>query len=266
MIACMKLQIVGGGKMGEALLAGVIRSEWAQPHEVCVVELNDDRLRALETSYPEVATSQTVLANVDGLIAVKPQYVAEAAGALGRVGVARVLSVAAGITTAAIEQAAPAVRTVRCMPNTPALVGAGASAIASGSTATEDDLSWAESILSAVGLVVRVEESELDAVTGLSGSGPAYVFRMAEALMSAGRSQGLDPAVADALTRQTLLGAARLLAESGEDPAVLRQNVTSPGGTTAAGLAVLENENFLELIQGVVDAAVKRSRELGSGD
>ncbi len=262
----MKLQIVGGGKMGEALLAGVIRSSWAEPSAVAVVELNEARHGELAESYPGVVVSATAHAEVDALIAVKPQYVADVATSLGQIGVRRVLSVAAGVTTATMEAAAPDTRIVRCMPNTPALVGAGASAIAAGSTATDDDLSWAESILSAVGLVVRVDEAELDAVTGLSGSGPAYVFRLAEALMQAGRAQGLSPEIADALTRQTLLGAARLLSESGDDPGVLRENVTSPGGTTAAGLAVMADENFVELIERVVEAAVRRSVELGSSD
>ena len=149
------------------------------------------------------------------------------------------------------------------MPNTPALVGEGASAIAGGALATAEDLDWAESILGSVGLVVRVDETELDAVTGLSGSGPAYVFHLAEGLVAAGIAQGLSPEVADALTRQTLLGAATLLSTSGEDPAVLRQNVTSPGGTTAAGLAVFAEADLVGLVEDVVRAATERSIELG---
>ena len=149
------------------------------------------------------------------------------------------------------------------MPNTPALVGEGASAIAPGSAAQPEDLEWARSILEAVGTVIVVDEADLDAVTGLSGSGPAYVFRLAEALRAAGISQGLNPDTADALTRQTLLGAATLLTSSGEDPGQLRKNVTSPGGTTAAGLAVLDEADFMGLVDRVVEAATRRSRELG---
>ena len=149
------------------------------------------------------------------------------------------------------------------MPNTPALVGVGAAAIAPGSAASAEDLDWARGILEAVGTVAVVSETDLDAVTGLSGSGPAYLFRLAEALRAAGTAQGLDPATADALTRQTLLGAATLLASSGEDPGRLRENVTSPGGTTAAGLAVMDSSDFMGLIDRVVDAATERSRELG---
>lgn len=262
----MLLQIVGGGKMGEALLAGVIRSGWAEPSDLAVVEMNEERRQGLASTYPGIVVASTPNAEVDALIAVKPHFVADVAASLSACGVERILSVAAGVTTTSMGHAAPGARIVRCMPNTPALVGAGASAIAAGPTATDDDLAWAESILSAVGLVVRVTEAELDAVTGLSGSGPAYVFRLAEALVQAGKAQGLSDEVADVLTRQTLLGAARLLSESGDDPAVLRQNVTSPGGTTAAGLAVMADENFVELIERVVEAAVRRSEELGSAD
>jgi pyrroline-5-carboxylate reductase len=150
------------------------------------------------------------------------------------------------------------------MPNTPALVGQGAAAIAGGVHADDADLEWASSILSAVGLVVTVDEADLDAVTGLSGSGPAYVFHLAEALIAAGIAEGLAPDTADALARQTLLGAATLLSESGEDPAVLRTNVTSKGGTTAAGLAVFAEADFVGLVADVVRAATDRSRELGA--
>ena len=162
-----------------------------------------------------------------------------------------------------MESAAPGAHVIRAMPNTPALVGQGASAIAGGSLATEEDLDWAASILGAVGLVVRVDESDLDAVTGLSGSRPAYVFHLVEGLIAAGVAQGLSPEVADVLARQTLLGAATLLIESGESPAVLRENVTSPGGTTAAGLAVFGAADLVGLVGKVVQAATERSVELG---
>jgi len=250
--------------MGEALLGGVLSSGWASPSDIAVVELSEDRRVELAASYPEIAVGETVHNDLDALVAVKPQYVDGVVASLGKAGSPRLLSVAAGITTASMEAAAPECRVVRCMPNTPALVGQGASAIAGGSQTTEADLDWAESILSAVGLVVRVDEADLDAVTGLSGSGPAYVFHLAEGLTAAGVAAGLSPDIADALTRQTLLGAATLLSESGEDPAVLRTNVTSPGGTTAAGLAVFAEANFLGLVDDVVGAAKARSIELGS--
>jgi pyrroline-5-carboxylate reductase len=151
------------------------------------------------------------------------------------------------------------------MPNTPALVGAGAAAIAPGSRAEEADLAWAEQVLGAVGTVVRVSEGLLDAVTGLSGSGPAYVFLVAEAMVEAGVLVGLPRDVAQALAFQTLLGSARLLVESGESPEALRGAVTSPGGTTAAGLRVLEGRGVRAAFLDAVAAATERSRQLGQG-
>lgn len=259
----MKLQIIGGGKMGEALLGGMLSSGWASAAEIAVVELSEDRRTELASAYPGLVVGDAVHEGVDALVAVKPQYVEGVVASLGEAKSTRLLSVAAGITTASMEAVAPDCRVVRCMPNTPALVGEGASAIAAGSKALDGDLDWAESILSEVGMVVRVDEGDIDAVTGVSGSGPAYVFHMAEAMMAAGANAGLAPEVADALTRQTILGAATLLSQSGEDPAVLRQNVTSPGGTTAAGLAVFAEGDFVGLVDSVVKAAVARSVELG---
>ena len=250
--------------MGEALLGGVLSSGWCEASEAAVVEPSDTRRAELSSTYPGLDVGTEVHDGVDAIIAVKPQYVLDVARSLGSAGALRILSVAAGVTLTTMEAAAPNARIVRCMPNTPALVGAGASAIAGGALTEPSDLEWAESILGAVGIVVRVTEADLDAVTGLSGSGPAYVFRLAEALISAGIAEGLSPEIADVLTRQTLLGAAMLLSETGEDPGVLRENVTSPGGTTAAGLAVFEAADFGDLVHRVVAAAVARSVELGA--
>ncbi len=149
------------------------------------------------------------------------------------------------------------------MPNTPALVGAGAAAIAGGAAARPEDLDWARGILEAVGTVVTVSESALDAVTGLSGSGPAYVFLVAEALIDAGVLVGLTRPVAQQLAVQTLLGSARLLAETADEPATLRAAVTSPGGTTAAGLRALEAGGVRSAVLDAVVAATERSRQLG---
>jgi pyrroline-5-carboxylate reductase len=160
---------------------------------------------------------------------------------------------------------APGTAVVRAMPNTPALVGAGAAAIAGGTTATDDDLAWAESLLGAVGIVVRVKEPLLDAVTGLSGSGPAYVFLVAEALIDAGVLSGLPRDVSSALAIQTLLGAATLLAEGPDGPEALRAAVTSPGGTTAAGLRALEHHGVRAAFLDAVSAATERARQLGGG-
>ena len=264
MIAMARLQLIGGGKMGEALLVGLVSSGWASAHELHVVEPDARRRDAVAAAAPGVSVSSDAVFGADAVIAVKPDVVAAVLPALAAASIGRVLSIAAGVRTDAIEAGLPAgTSVVRAMPNTPALVGKGAAAIAPGSAAADEDLEWARGILEAVGTVVVVDEADLDAVTGLSGSGPAYMFQLAEALRTAGIAQGLDPAVADALVRQTLLGAATLLAESGEDPGRLRENVTSPGGTTAAGLAEFDDADFMGLIDRVVDAATRRSRELG---
>ena len=160
----------------------------------------------------------------------------------------------------------PGLSVVRAMPNTPALVGAGATAIAPGSSAGEDDLAWAESVLSSIGVVVRLPEHLLDAATGLSGSGPAYVFLVAEALIEAGVLEGLDREVARVLAVQTLLGAARMLDETGETAEQLRAAVTSPGGTTAAGLRALESRSVRAAFLEAVSAATARAKALGAGD
>ena len=174
------------------------------------------------------------------------------------------LSVAAGVSLASLESwLVEPVAVVRAMPNVAALVGAGAAAIAAGRAAGPDDLAWAQGVLEAVGTVVTVPEAALDAVTGLSGSGPAYVFLVAEALIDAGVLVGLSRPVASQLAVQTLLGSARLLSETGDEPATLRAAVTSPGGTTAAGLRALEAGGVRHAVLEAVVAATERSRELG---
>ena len=260
-----KLQFIGGGKMAEALLGGMIATGWAAAEEIHVVEPSAERQAILSDAYPSLSIGDAPAVGVDAVLAVKPQIAPEVFPGLAAASVPRLLSIAAGITTAAMEAALPkGTVVVRSMPNTPALVGQGMAAIAPGAHAGDDDLVWATSILSAVGRVVTVAESDLDAVTGVSGSGPAYVFHLAEALTAAGIAQGLSPEVADTLTRQTLLGAATLLSDSGEDPAQLRINVTSPNGTTQAGLEVMYERGFAEVIDAVVAAATARSAELGS--
>jgi pyrroline-5-carboxylate reductase len=175
-----------------------------------------------------------------------------------------VVSIAAGISTAIIEGALPeGTRVVRTMPNTPALVGAGATAIAGGRHATDADLALVETLFRSVGICVRVPEGQIDAVTGLSGSGPAYVFALIEALRDAGVREGLPEDTALSLATQTVFGAARLMLEGNEAPEVLRQRVTSPGGTTRAGLDALEAAGFTDAILAAVRAATCRSAELG---
>jgi pyrroline-5-carboxylate reductase len=175
-----------------------------------------------------------------------------------------VLSIAAGIPLEVIERAlGDGVRVVRAMPNTPALVRSGATALAAGTHATEQDMAIAEQIFAAVGVAVRVPEALMDAVTGLSGSGPAYLFAMVEALASAGESAGLPAEAAARLAHHTVVGAAKLLEHSGEPPATLRAKVTSPGGTTQAGLQRLVDRDFAGVVADAVACATERSRELG---
>lgn len=261
-----RLAVVGGGKMGQALLSGLLASGWAEAGDLAVVEVAETRRAELSLAMPGVDVRADVGPCEAAVVAVKPGDVPAACASLAAAGVRRVLSIAAGVPLAKLETwLGDDVAVVRAMPNTPALIGAGAAAIAPGAAATDDDLAWAEGILSAVGIVVRVSEALLDAVTGLSGSGPAYVFLVAEALVDAGVLVGLPRPLSTALTVQTLLGAARLLAESGDGPEVLRAAVTSPGGTTAAGVRALEARAVRAALAEAVVAATERSRELGEG-
>ena len=268
----MKLCVAGGGKMAEALIGGLLRTQWATAPEIGVIEIVEERRQHLQNAFPGIVVAPSCTEACQGdsfdvsdvLIAVKPQHVAEVAAELGAAGTQRALSIAAGVRLDALLAGFGAnARVIRAMPNTPALVGEGAAAIAASTTAEPTDVAWAEQILSAVGTVTVVEEHELDAVTGLSGSGPAYVFLLAEAMVAAGIEQGLAPDVADALARQTVLGAARLLADSPDDPAQLRANVTSPGGTTAAAIGVLQENSLEEIVGRAIAAATARSVELG---
>ena len=259
------LVVVGGGNMGEALLGGMLAAGWASPDQIAVVELIAERRAVLADRYPGVTVTDVIPPCQAALIAVKPHDVATACALAAVGGATRVLSIAAGITIAELEAAAgPGVRVVRAMPNTPALVGAAASAIAPGTTATDDDLMWADGILSSVGTVSVVPERLLDAVTGLTGSGPAYIMLVAEALIEGGVFVGLPRAIARQMVTQLLVGSARLLAETGELPEVLRANVTSPGGTTAAGLRALEDRSVRAAFIAAVSSATERGQALGA--
>ena len=260
------LAIVGGGNMGTALASGLLAGGIVAAKRLAVTETLADRRAQLADLLPGVAISESVPPCAAAVLAVKPPDVAGAATAAVTAGARRLLSIAAGVSIHQIEHAvdgltAHKVAVIRAMPNTPALVGEGASAISAGSAAAGDDLEWAEMILGGVGLVVRVGEGDLDAVTGLSGSGPAYVFLVAEALIDAAVDAGLSPDLASRLTTQLLVGSAALLAERG-DPAALRVMVTSPGGTTAEGLRVLEERAVRAAFVEAVQAATRRSREL----
>ncbi len=254
--------------MGEALAQGLIDAGW-DSDTIAIAEIDGERRRVLEERFPGVRVVPSpawAAADADVVvIAVKPGDVAAALEACAPIlpDHALVLSIAAGVTLAEVEAGAGDRPVVRAMPNTGALVGKGAAAISAGARADESHLELAERVLGAVGTVVRVPEAHLDAVTGLSGSGPAYVFLFAEAMTEAGVLVGLPRAIAAALVCQTLLGAATLLDETGESPEALRAAVTSPGGTTAAGLQALEAHGVRAAILDAVQVATARSRELG---
>ncbi len=258
-----RLVVLGGGRMGEALVAGLIASGWAPAGALAVVEERADQRLGLAERHPGLGVTEAVPAG-DGLVlAVKPSEAERAARAAAGIGFERVLSIVAGLTLAQLEGwLGGGVGVVRAMANTPALIGAGAAAIAGGAAASGQTLDWAEGILGAVGTVVRLPEHQLDAVTGLSGSGPAYLCLVAEALVEAGVAAGLSREVSRSLSLQTLLGSARLLAETGQEPEVWRAAVTSPGGTTAAGLRVLESRATRSAFIEAVAAATERSRQL----
>lgn len=258
------LAIVGGGNMGAALAGGLLAAGVVEASALAIVEVSAERRDVLTSMFPGVAIVPTVPACGSAVIAVKPPDVPVAARDAVAAGARRILSIAAGVTLRTIETACgDGVAVIRSMPNTPALVRQGASAIAAGASASDDDMQWAEHVLGSVGLVVRVPEAQLDAVTGLAGSGPAYLFLVAESLIDAGIAAGLPADVVDPLVRQLLVGSAALLAQ-GEPPADLRVKVTSPGGTTAAGLRVLGERDLHQAFVDAVAAATARSRELGA--
>lgn len=255
--------MIGGGNMGAALLGGMIDSGRFPATTLAVVERLDARRETLIEMFPGVQVSAEIPDAVAAVIAVKPNDAPAAVSAAVAGGAQRILSIAAGVTLATLERAAgDGVAVVRAMPNTPALVGKGASAIAAGAGADDTDLDWASDVLGSVGIVERLDEELLDAFTGVAGSGPAYVFLLAEALASAAVAEGFDVDVAERVVAQLLLGSATLL-DRDRDARQLRVNVTSPGGTTAAGLARFESAGFADIVADVVRAATARSRELG---
>jgi pyrroline-5-carboxylate reductase len=263
----MRVAVIGTGAMGGAILTGLLEAGWDAGHLVAV-DLSEERRTHFSDLGVATASNPSQLSACDVVVvATKPQHVLDAVEELNSLdfgGCACVLvSVAAGISTAAIEAVFVDKPVVRAMPNTPALVGAGMSAIAPGSLANCDHLARAEAVLGCVGQVVIVDESDIDAVTAVSGSGPAYAFFLAEAMEAAGVALGLDSDIARKIVTQTLLGAGTLLAQSRETATVLRERVTSPGGTTAAALATMREHNFEAIIYEAVVAAATRSKELG---
>jgi pyrroline-5-carboxylate reductase len=260
------LAILGGGKIGEALLSGLLRQSMTAD-EVVVCEKHPERAASLrDTHKVAVADVADAVPKADTvLIAVKPQDIDTLLHDLAPLITAQlVVSVAAGVPTARIERQLPAgTPVVRCMPNTPALVDQAMTAISAGAHATETHLDTARRLLEAVGRVVTVPESQLDAVTALSGSGPAYFFYLVEAMIDAGILLGLPRALAAELIVQTAIGSAVMLRDSGEHPVQLREAVTSPGGTTIAAIRELEVHGVRAALLAAIEAAAIRSKELG---
>jgi pyrroline-5-carboxylate reductase len=262
------IAMIGSGQMGEALVGGWLAAKTVSAEAIMATDASAERRDLMKrrfgvrtgTDNREAASKSDVV-----VLAVKPQILGgvmkELAPALaGKL----VLSIAAGVTLTHLAGLAPkTVRFVRIMPNTPVLVRDGVSALSFGSTVTEKDLQLARRLFEAVGKVVVVEEKLMDAVTGLSGSGPAYVFLAIEALADGGVKMGLPRSIADLLAAQTVLGAARMVLETGELPAKLKNGVASPGGTTIAGLHRLEQGGLRAALMAAVEAAAKRSEELG---
>lgn len=266
-----KIVIIGGGKMGSIIAQGLIAHKIISSKDITVTDIDAARLDFLRSSMKLKVShnNEKAVKNADIIIvAVKPQNMSstlkEISSAIDKTKI--IISIAAGITTGFIESyLAQGVRVLRVMPNTPALIGEGAAAVAKGSCAKKSDVKLAHIIFNAVGISVEVEEALMDAVTGLSGSGPAYCFLIIEALIDAGEQMGLPRNLAAKLAMQTMLGSALLCLHSDKQPAQLREMVTSPGGTTVAGLKALEEGKIRATIISAVEAATKRAKELAGG-
>jgi pyrroline-5-carboxylate reductase len=262
-----QLGIIGGGNMAGAILRGLIGNWLLAPEAIVVSEPLAARRQQLSRLQIKLTDDNLTAARCPRvLLAVKPQVLPEVLQQIAPVVAPEtlVISIAAGCATALIDRLlAGRGRIARVMPNTPMLVGAGMSAIAAGPRATEEDLQWVERMFSVGGQTVRVGESMMDAVTAVSGSGPAYFFYLVEAMTAAGVAEGLDEATAARLARAACAGAGKLLAESVDSAGELRRRVTSPGGTTQAAIEAMESAGLREALVKAVRAAAERSRELG---
>ena len=262
------LAIIGTGRLGEALLRGLLRSAWLQPNQVVCTARREERCAELERDHGVKATTDNraaVEAADVVLIALKPQVLLTVVDALGAAfrPDQTVISVAAGIPTASIQDAIPGeVPVVRVMTNTPVQVDAAMSVVCAGTHAAESDLVLAEEILGHVGSVIRLGEEHLNAVTALSGSGPAYLFLLAEAMIDAGILLGLPRDVSTELIVQTMVGSSRMLRETGAHPVELREMVTSPGGTTISAIRELESARVRAAFLDAIEAAKLRAEEL----
>lgn len=259
---------IGAGNMAEAMIRGLLRGGDFAIAQIAASGPREERMRELRDTYGIYATTDNKVPAASEIVvlSVKPQILSRVLDEIGTTisSEALVISIAAGVPVAAIQsRLATGTRVVRAMPNTPALVDAAATAIARGEYARESDLEDAKRIFDAIGTTVILDESLLDAVTGLSGSGPAYVFLILEALSDAGVKVGLSRRTSQLLAAQTVLGSAKLLLETNEHPGMLKDMVTSPGGTAITGLHTLEHGGVRTTLMNAVEAATRRSRELG---
>ena len=265
----MTIGLIGCGKMGSALTLGAIKKGVFESHQVLAYDPVPAAIAALGNGISAAKSLEEAIHESDILLlCVKPYQVSEVLAKIPPLVQSSnnllVISIAAGVKIETMEESCNhQARIVRAMPNTPALVGEGAAAFALGKKATDADADFTEKLFGSIGIVYEVKESLLDTVTGLSGSGPAYVYTFIEALADGALLEGLPRDQALALATQTVLGAARMVADSSEHPSVLRDRVTSPGGTTIAGLAALEEGAFRSSAINAVKAATKKARELG---
>jgi pyrroline-5-carboxylate reductase len=266
----VRIGFIGAGRMATALARGFVRSEVVAPEAISASDPSEDAREAFVREVPGVVIHGNNAAVADGadvvLLAVKPQQMNAALAEIREAlqSDSLVVSIAAGVTLDRLAAELPArQRIVRVMPNTPCLIGRGVSAFSLGQYATAADGEVVGKLLSSVGAAFAVPETQLDAVTGLSGSGPAFVYSMIEALTEGGAAAGLPAKLAAELAARTVAGAAEMVLQTDDSPAVLRDRVTSPGGTTQAGLAVLTKRGFSEAVAEAVAAATQRSAELG---
>lgn len=265
---------IGAGQMARALAGGFVRNKIVTPAQIIAADVvpaaTDSFCQLLSDGQQHArradSNAQVVSDSDIVFLAIKPQNVAEVFSQLQHADCADKLfiSIVAGLTCKRLATGLGTDRLVRVMPNTPCLVGCGMSVFARYTEATDDDARIVTSLLASVGQVLELEETHLDAVTGLSGSGPAFVYQVIQAMAEGGRQAHLDPQVALRLAAQTVLGAATMVTRTGESPEVLTERVASPNGTTVAGLAVLEQEKLRETISAAVVAAAERSRQLGA--
>ena len=262
-----RIAFIGAGKMAEAIIVGLVKSKKVLPQQVIISDIKSERLSFLkETLKVNIAKDNQKAINDSSVVvlAVKPQNFP---GTLDRLNFSKtkiIISIAAGITINYLENKIPDKSIIRVMPNNPALVQKGITAIAAGIRAKSEDVDIAKMIFQTVGEVVEVGENLLDAVTGLSGSGPAFVYLMAEAMVEAGETLGINKSIAEKLAIQTILGSAETLRKTQKPAYELRGMVTSPGGTTKAGLDVLEIKGFKQAVIDAVAAAARRAKELSS--